>query len=583
MDKLISLEPSKMVAIRVEPGERCRGELTLRNVMHTMPVAFRFQPQNPSHYSARPQTGIIPPLAALTLEVVYHLPTGCPLPDSLPHSDDSFLLHSVVVPGAGVKDAPFSLDSVPLDWFTAKKKQVFTDSSVRVVFVGSAVLARLFSEVNTSLEVVREVLERSDPEWRAADSIDPDTGETLLQLAVARGRPDLVQLLLEFGPDLESTGRSGWTPLEAAAAAGEALMAELLLARSASVSRSPASALGPLHRAAAGGHTEVLRLLLGKGADPDEPAADGSTALRLAVEGRRRACIELLLAAGCRVDARGGADGDTPLHVAAAAGDEATARLLLRRGGLACKGARNARGLTACDVAAERGQGRRLLDALGLGDRLHAAARKGDAAAVRRLVEAGAAVDGRDQHGWTALMRAGFKGRVGVMRALLEAGAAVDAREGEGYTALHCAVEGGQAEAAVLLVKRGADVGATTAKGATAMQIADELGDVHIARILAQGGAAVATSGEKAASRAAGLAAEVAAATKEGKLSRAVATATKEGKLTRAAMAAQETEGAEKARSHREKKGFRTKMAAKRSSDGGLSERGGWPAVTCSH
>ena len=105
MDRLIGLEPSNLVAIRFEPGQKSYGELTLRNVMYTMPVAFRIQALNKTRYMIKPQSGIISPLAALTVEITYHLSPGSPLPETFPHSEDSFLLHSVVVPGAAIKDA----------------------------------------------------------------------------------------------------------------------------------------------------------------------------------------------------------------------------------------------------------------------------------------------------------------------------------------------------------------------------------------------------------------------------------------------------------------------------------------------
>ncbi|XP_020080614.1 uncharacterized protein LOC109704265 [Ananas comosus] len=49
--------------------------------------------------------------------------------------------------------------------------------------------------------VRRRRLERSDPDWRPADAVDA-SGVGLLHSAIAQGRPDLVQLLLEFGADV---------------------------------------------------------------------------------------------------------------------------------------------------------------------------------------------------------------------------------------------------------------------------------------------------------------------------------------------------------------------------------------------
>ena len=450
--------------------------------MYTMPVAFRVQPMNKMRYTVKPQAGIIAPLATMTIEITYHLPPGYLLPNSFPHCDDSFLLHSIVVPGAAVKSPTSSCDQVLNEWFTTKKKQVFTDSGIRIMFVGSPVLARLVED--GSMDEIREVLEKSESDWNAANSVDSE-GQTLLHLAIGQGRADLVQLILEFEPDVEAQSRLGSTPLEAAAAAGEELIVELLLARRASTERSRSSAFGPIHLAARGGHMEVLRLLLLKGADPNAVTRDGNTALHLSAVERRRDCSRLLLASGARADIRN-KDGDAPLHIAAGLGDEQMVKLLLQKG--ANKDIRNQSGKTAYNLAAAYGHNR-LFDVLSLGDNLCAAARKGEVRTIHRLIETGAAINGLDQHGWTALHRAAFKGRTEAVRTLTEKGVDIDAREEDGYTALHCAVEAGHADVIELLVKKGADVKARTGKGVTALQIAESLNYLGIVRILRNVGA----------------------------------------------------------------------------------------------
>ncbi|KAI3931200.1 hypothetical protein MKW92_012867 [Papaver armeniacum] len=483
MDRLISLEPSKLVPIRIEVGQRCYGELTLRNVMYTMPVAFRFQPINKLKYTVRPQTGIISPLASVTVEIMYVMPLNSTLPDYFPISRDDFLLHSVVVPGAAIKDSASSFDAVPNEWFTPKKKQVFTDSGVKVIFVGSPILAQLV--LDGSMEELREVLEKSDSSWHPADSVDSH-GQPLLHLAISQRRADLVQLLLEFEPDMEARNRSGRTALEAAVAAGEALIVELLLARRVSTDRSESSDYGPVHLAAQGGHLEIMRLLLLKGANFDAPTSDGRTPLHLAVAERKRDCVKLLLANGARTDIGSTIDGETPLHLAANLGDEQMVKLLLQKG--ANKNIHDKYGKTPYDMAAESGQSR-LYDVLGLGDRLSIASRKGELRTIHRLLERGASINGKDQHGWTALHRAAFKGKIDIVRMLLDKGADIDSRDEDGYTALHCATEAGHGEVIELLVKRGVDIEAKTNKGLSAVHIAESLQYSGITRILTQGGA----------------------------------------------------------------------------------------------
>ncbi|CAN6287361.1 unnamed protein product [Urochloa humidicola] len=507
MDRLVIPEPSNEVMVRVEPGMQARGELTLRNAMHTMPVAFRLQPAVRGRFAVRPHTGILAPLAAVTVEVLY---LGSSAPEGSGsgsgsgggsrRGEDAFLLHSVVAPGAAVKEPVTALDSVNPEWFSARRKQVFVDSGIRASFVGASVAARLVAA--GAVEALRDVLDRSEPEWRSADAAD-ESGRTLLDLAVGLGRADIVQVLLEYGADADKPSR-GRTPLETAAASGECLIAELLLANGATPAGSDA-----LHAAAAAGHDDVLKLLLAAkpaaaAASPasssasasfscsstsiDAAGRDGKTPLRLAAEAGRRDAVRALLAAGARADARCGADGATALHAAARRGDETVARILLAHGAAGTAAVRDAAGKTAFEVAAEEGHGGRIMDTLGLGEAILAAARKGEARSVRRAADGGASVEGRDAHGWTPLMRAAFKGRADTARDLIDRGADVEAADAEGYTALHCAAEAGRADVVDILLKNGANARATTAKGRTAAEVAAAAGKSKVVRILEKAG-----------------------------------------------------------------------------------------------
>lgn len=74
------------------------------------------------------------------------------------------------------------------------------------MLVGAAVAARLVEA--GAVEALREVLDRSEPEWRAADAVD-ESGRTLLDLAVGLGRADIVQVLLSTAPTPTSRAVGG--------------------------------------------------------------------------------------------------------------------------------------------------------------------------------------------------------------------------------------------------------------------------------------------------------------------------------------------------------------------------------------
>ena len=79
------------------------------------------------------------------------------------------------------------------------------------------------------------------------------------------------------------------------------------------------------------------------------------------------------------------------------------------------------------------------------------------AEAVALLLARGAAVDGRDADGSTALGGVAFKGYEPIARQLLDAGAAVDTANGAGRTPLIFATMFGRVSLAALLVRHGAD------------------------------------------------------------------------------------------------------------------------------
>jgi ankyrin repeat protein len=105
---------------------------------------------------------------------------------------------------------------------------------------------------------------------------------------------------------------------------------------------------------------------------------------------------------------------------------------------------------------------------------LHYAAFFGGPAAVRVLLEAGAAADADAENALQVrpLHSAAARGDRASARLLLDAGAQVDPRQRGGYTPLHSAAHNDDAELAQLLLDHGADPGARTDDGQDARALA---------------------------------------------------------------------------------------------------------------
>ncbi len=118
------------------------------------------------------------------------------------------------------------------------------------------------------------------------------------------------------------------------------------------------------------------------------------------------------------------------------------------------------------------------------------AVKSGDINTVRLSLDRGAAVDGVDQLGVTALCHAVRRGELAIVQLLLERGADAGFRIGDGgITPLMIAVIGGDLEICRLLVRAGADPNAANRKGMAALLYAVRDGRYEIAEFLLANGA----------------------------------------------------------------------------------------------
>ncbi|RKL39942.1 hypothetical protein BFJ72_g6671 [Fusarium proliferatum] len=117
------------------------------------------------------------------------------------------------------------------------------------------------------------------------ESSDHETLRTPLGWATSMNRLGNVELLLQYGADIESTEMSFITPLLVASAKGYPDTVRLLLEKGADTKAShPALEQAPLLVAAASGHEDVLRLLLTHGAKVEAKDYRGLTARDRAVK-----------------------------------------------------------------------------------------------------------------------------------------------------------------------------------------------------------------------------------------------------------------------------------------------------------
>jgi ankyrin repeat protein len=94
------------------------------------------------------------------------------------------------------------------------------------------------------------------------------------------------------------------------------------------------------------------------------------------------------------------------------------------------------------------------------------------AAMVETIVKAGANINARDEHQWTALMWASWSGLNGTVAKLLELGADASAADQKGNTALAMAAQRGNVDVVRELLAKGASPSVSDASGRTARDLA---------------------------------------------------------------------------------------------------------------
>ena len=245
-------------------------------------------------------------------------------------------------------------------------------------------------------------------------------GSTPLHWAAYRDEPARVDQLIRSGADVNAANDIGATPLWAASLSASAPVVKRLLDAGANPNAALLTGETPLMAAARAGKLAAVDALLVRGANPNARGPRGQTALMWAVGQKHAEVVKRLLLA--RADVHAKSESWTQMMAVPPHGLPEYNRLIPH----------------GADTA------------------LMFAARVGDDASVRLLVEAGANVSDHDAWGVSATTLAAFSGYGEIARYLLEKGADPN-NDKPGFTALHCAIMRRDEATVAALLARGAD------------------------------------------------------------------------------------------------------------------------------
>lgn len=315
----------------------------------------------------------------------------------------------------------------------------------------------------------------SPASWYPPIEVDSQTDsnhDTALTVACSGGHEELVQLLLNRGPDVEHRDKKGFTSLMLAATAGHAKIVEILLNNHAELeAQSERTKDTALSLACSSGRYEVVEILLARGANKEHRNVSDYTPLSLAASGGYVPIIKLLLTHGAEINSRTGSKlGISPLMLAAMNGHTQTVKLLLDMGS---------------DINAQIETNRNTA--------LTLACFQGRVDVVSLLLDRKANAEHRAKTGLTPLMEAASGGFVDVGRVLLDKGADVNAPPvpSSRDTALTIAADKGHCKFVELLLSRGSSFDVKNKKGNSPLWLACNGGHMEVVNLLIQAGADV--------------------------------------------------------------------------------------------
>jgi quinoprotein dehydrogenase-associated probable ABC transporter substrate-binding protein len=224
---------------------------------------------------------------------------------------------------------------------------------------------------------------------------------------------DRVKFVVGKGADVNQPDNQGWTPLISAARQRHDDMIKLLIELGADVNLAKSDGTTPLIAAASRDHVPSIKVLLEHGADIEKPGPQGFRALPLAIADDNYEAAKALIEAGAKVNEPSGAEGLTPLMVAAAQTAPAEGAMFLPSS------------TRPIDIA-------------------------------KSLIERGANVNAQSAKGVTALMIAATHNNPPMIGLLMESGADASLKDDQGQTATDVATRNGNIESAQAIMVLGA-------------------------------------------------------------------------------------------------------------------------------
>ncbi|XP_063924160.1 uncharacterized protein LOC135138184 [Zophobas morio] len=333
--------------------------------------------------------------------------------------------------------------------------------------------------------------------------VDEDE-RTPLYLAASRGHDQITKLLLDKGAKLETLCHNKNTLLHAACESGNEVLVEDFLKRGLNINACNVEDITPLHLACFNGSEEAVKVLINHKANLSAIDKDGRSPLYLALLENKRKTASLLIESGVDVNAVN-EEGRTMLHLVSETGhtennQERIVTGLVKFGAEINRGDHD--GGTPLYVASWNGHNK-TVECLVKCEAdinhanndedtpLYAASKNGHEETVECLMKYGAEINCPNKYGCTPLYAASEKGHEQVVESLVKYGADINSADKVNQTPLYIASSKGYEKTVECLVKYGAEVNRADNSGRTPLYIASWNGHARIVECLAKCGAEI--------------------------------------------------------------------------------------------